>query len=49
MNKQYYAHSLPGCTDTSQWQKLEDHLRNTAALALKFAEPFGAGDWAWKW
>jgi CRISPR-associated endonuclease/helicase Cas3 len=42
----YYAHSLPG-QPPEKWQKLEDHLRGTAELAKKFAEPFGAGDWAW--
>jgi len=44
--KPFYAHSLPG-QPPEKWQKLEDHLRNTANLARKFAEPFGAGEWAW--
>ena len=30
-----------------KWQLLEEHLKNTANLARKFAEPFGAGDWGW--
>lgn len=41
-----YAHSLPD-TPLPQWHKLQDHLRSTAELARQFAEPFGAGDWAW--
>lgn len=44
----YYAHSHPDFPDDpTKWQKLEDHLRGTAELARKFAEPFGCGDWAW--
>lgn len=44
--KQFYAHSLPGLSP-SQWQKLDDHLKAVADNACEFAEPFGAGDWAW--
>jgi CRISPR-associated endonuclease/helicase Cas3 len=42
----YYAHSLPD-QPPAKWQKLEDHLKQTAELACKFAESFGASDWAW--
>lgn len=38
----YYAHSLSGM-DQSQWQPLLQHLEQSAALAKRFAEPFGAG------
>ena len=41
----FYAHSLPGAPE-SQWQKLEDHLRQVAALALERGEWFNAGSWA---
>lgn len=43
---EFYAHSIEG-KPPSEWHKLEDHLRNTAALARKFAAPFRAGDWAY--
>lgn len=42
----YYAHSLPG-KPPSEWQLLEDHLKNVAELARSFGEPFGAGEWAY--
>ncbi|MBN3039564.1 MAG: CRISPR-associated helicase Cas3' [Candidatus Omnitrophica bacterium] len=45
-NKMYYAHSLPG-EPREKWQSLEDHLKNVAELAKRFAEPFGAGDMAY--
>ncbi len=45
MQKEYYAHTLEG-RPQNEWQKLEEHLRNVAKLARKFAEPFGSGDWA---
>jgi len=41
-----YAHSLPD-EPKDKWQKLEEHLYGTAELARQFAEPFGAGDWAY--
>ena len=43
----FYAHSKPGCPDTSQWHKLDDHLKSTAELASKFAGAFESADWAW--
>jgi len=46
MSDAYYAHSLPG-KPPSEWQLLEDHLKNVAELARSFAEPFGAGEWAY--
>lgn len=45
MQKEFYAHSLEG-RPQEEWQKLEEHLRNVAKLARKFAESFGGGDWA---
>ncbi|MFH1241397.1 MAG: hypothetical protein V1689_03450 [Pseudomonadota bacterium] len=39
---QYYAHSLEG-KPPSQWQPLEDHLKNVAGMARGFAKDFGAG------
>jgi CRISPR-associated helicase Cas3/CRISPR-associated endonuclease Cas3-HD len=42
----YYAHSLKG-RPQEEWQKLKEHLTNVAELARHFAEPFGAGDWAY--
>jgi HD superfamily phosphohydrolase YqeK len=44
MNRKYYAHSLEG-RPPSEWQPLEEHLKNVAELARRFAEDFGAGDW----
>lgn len=41
-----YAHSLPGCSDPTRWQLLEEHLKNVANLASEFAKPFGGGEWA---
>lgn len=41
-----YAHSKPG-SPTEEWHPLETHLRDTANKAREFAQPWGAGDWAW--
>ena len=41
-----YAHSLQGETQ-DKWQRLEDHLKNTANIASQFASTFGAGDWGY--
>jgi CRISPR-associated endonuclease/helicase Cas3 len=38
----HYAHSLDG-RPLEEWQLLEDHLRQTAALAEGFASPFAPG------
>lgn len=38
-----YAHSLPE-RDPSEWQTLEEHSRNVAELAAKFAAPFGCAE-----
>lgn len=46
MSCEYYAHTLEG-RPCSEWQPLEEHLKNVADLARRFAEDFGAGDWAW--
>lgn len=40
----YYAHSTSN-SDKSTWQGLEEHLRNVAELAARFAADFAAGDW----
>lgn len=42
----YYAHSKPG-RPPEEWQLLENHLQNAAALAADFASFFSSGDWAW--
>jgi CRISPR-associated endonuclease/helicase Cas3 len=42
----YYAHSKQG-RPPSEWQPLEEHLKNVAELARKFADSFGAGDWGY--
>ncbi len=42
---EYYAHSLEG-RPLKEWQKLEDHLRQTAEMAREFAAGFESGDWA---
>ena len=42
----YYAHTLEG-KSPSEWQPLEEHLKNVARMAQSFAEAFGAGDWGY--
>jgi len=44
MTKEYYAHSLEG-KPPSEWQLLEDHLKNVAEMAAKFADYFDARVW----
>jgi CRISPR-associated endonuclease/helicase Cas3 len=46
MTHKYYAHSLEG-RPPSEWQLLEDHLKNVAQMAREFAESFGAEDLGW--
>lgn len=46
MSKKYYAHSLEG-RPSSEWQPLEEHLKNVAELAGGFAEDFGFRDWGY--
>jgi CRISPR-associated endonuclease/helicase Cas3 len=41
-----YAHSLPN-RPPDEWHPLDKHLRDTAEKARQFAEPWGAGEWAW--
>lgn len=40
----WYAHSLAG-RPMDQWEPLEEHLRQVAALAREFAGAFGAEQW----
>ena len=44
-DRQFYAHSMEG-QPPSEWQPLEQHLRNVANLAAEFAAPFGGEEWA---
>lgn len=46
MPKKYYAHSLDG-KPPSEWQPLEEHLKNVAEMARSFVESFDAGDWGY--
>lgn len=46
MKKTFFAHSIHG-QPVDEWQLVENHLHNVAELARKFAEPFGAGEWAY--
>jgi CRISPR-associated endonuclease/helicase Cas3 len=41
-----YAHTLEGRPE-AEWELLEDHLRDVAKLAGKFADAFGAGKWGY--
>ncbi|BCL62067.1 hypothetical protein DGMP_27600 [Desulfomarina profundi] len=41
----YYAHSLEG-RPPEEWQELEEHLKNVAEMAAKFARPFGGENFA---
>lgn len=47
--QKYYAHTKkqPGGTPApqSQWQPLDEHLRNVAKLAASFADSFGSSAW----
>jgi len=42
----YYAHSKEG-KPPEEWQLLEDHLKNVAETARKFASEFRAADWGY--
>ena len=44
MDKKYYAHSLDG-KPPSDWQPLEEHLKNVAKIAAEFADYFDAQVW----
>jgi CRISPR-associated endonuclease/helicase Cas3 len=46
MIKDYYAHSKDG-KPRSEWQRLEDHLKNVAEMASAFADKFLSSKWAW--
>lgn len=46
MDKKYYAHTLDR-KPPSDWQPLEEHLKNVAEMARLFAKAFGAGDWGY--
>ena len=46
MTKKYYAHSLE-VKQPSDWQPLEEHLKNVAEKARSFAETFGGGEWGY--
>jgi CRISPR-associated endonuclease/helicase Cas3 len=46
MDKKYYAHTLEG-KPPSDWQPLEEHLKNVAEMTRLFADAFGAGDWGY--
>ena len=43
--KNYYAHSLKD-RPKEEWQPLDEHLENVAAMAAEFAKPFGGEEWA---
>lgn len=43
----FYAHSIEGESDKSQWQLLEDHLQAVAKMAGYFAEDFDSQKWAY--
>lgn len=45
-DKKYYAHSIEG-KPPKDWQRLEDHLKNVAEMARRFADDFNAGDWGY--
>lgn len=47
LNPEYFAHSLEGVPDTTEWERLEDHLRRVASTARGFAEAFDSGDWGY--
>lgn len=46
MPRNTYAHTVPGSQTTENWQTLEEHHREVADFAVKFALPFDSSDWA---
>ncbi|NLE00084.1 MAG: CRISPR-associated helicase Cas3', partial [Fibrobacter sp.] len=46
LKSEYYAHTIEG-QPLSTWQKLEDHLFQTARLAGQFAGEFGCKEWGY--
>jgi CRISPR-associated endonuclease/helicase Cas3 len=44
MFEKYYAHSLEG-KPPSEWQLLDEHLKNVAEMTAEFADCFGAPEW----
>ena len=46
MKDEFYAHSKEGF-HPEHWHRLEDHLKNVAEMAQKFAAEFNAGDWGY--
>ena len=40
----FYAHSKEGAPQ-SEWQPLEEYLKNVAETAAEFAGAFGVGEW----
>ena len=42
MKDEFYAHSKEG-KPPEEWHRLEDHLKNVAEIARRFAEDFNAG------
>ena len=44
MFEKYYAHSLEG-KPPSEWQLLEEHLKNVAEMTAEFTDCFGAPEW----
>lgn len=43
MLNDYFSHTLRDVADTSQWERLTDHLKETAELAGRFASDFECG------
>lgn len=41
----FYAHTREGIKNPSEWQLLENHLHNVAALAARFTGAFGSREW----
>ena len=39
---EYYEHSLEG-KPPSEWQRLDEHLKNVAEMARSFAKKFNSG------
>jgi len=46
LTEKYYAHSLED-RPPSEWQPLEEHLKNVAEIAERCAAKFQSADWAW--
>lgn len=44
---EFYAHSIDGNLNENEWHFLENHLKETALKAKKYAARFNSEDWGY--